>query len=81
MPGIQSIIGHMKADGVATPEELVNASLDHMGFLELGDETRQQLMVHANAGGNLDWSNERAAGERVGEMLALISATTEYQFG
>ena len=81
MPGIQSIIGHMKADGVATPEELVNASLDHMGFLELGDETRQQLMVHANAGGNLDWSDERAAGVRVGEMLALISATTEYQFG
>ena len=54
-PGVQSIVGHMKADGVSTPEELVNSSLDHMGFLEISGETRQQLLDHATEGGNMDW--------------------------
>ena len=52
-----------------------------MGYLEVGEETRDQLMEHAKNGGNMDWSNEAAAGTRVGEMLALVGATTEYQFG
>ena len=38
-------------------------------------------MDHAKAEGNMDWTNEEAAGVRVGEMLALVGATTEYQFG
>ena len=81
LPGIQSIIGDMKAVGVKTPEQLLEASLEHMGFLEVGDETRQQLMDHAKAEGDLNWSDESAAGTRIGEMLALVGATTEYQFG
>ena len=71
----------MKSDGVSTPEQLIDASLDHMGYLVIGEETRDQLMEHAKNGGNMDWSNEAAAGTRVGEMLALVGATTEYQFG
>ncbi len=81
LPGIKTIISQMKADGVNTPEELIDASLDHMGFLVVGDETRQQLLDHAQGSGNMDWSKEDAAGTRVGEMLALVGATTEYQFG
>ena len=81
MPGVQNIIGHMKADGVSTPQDLINASLEHMGYLEVGEETRQQLLDLAATSGNVDWSNLEATGQRVGEMLALISATTEYQFG
>ena len=80
-PGVRSIIGDMRNAGVSTPEELLEASLEHMGFLEISDETRQQLLDHAKAEGNMDWSNEEAAGTRVGEMLALVGATTEYQFG
>ena len=79
-PGIQSIIGHMKSDNVNTPDELLDACLAHMGFLELSSETREQLDEHANAGGNLDWSDESATAIRIGEIMALISATTEYQF-
>ena len=71
----------MNADGVATPEQLVNSSLDHMGFLEISDDTRRQLLEHASEGGDMDWSNQTAAATRVGEMLALVGATTEYQFG
>ena len=81
LPGVKGIIDQIKGDGVSTPEELLEASLEHMGFLELGEETRQQLMDHAKTEGNLDWSDEAAAGTRIGEMLALLGATTEYQFG
>ncbi len=81
LPGIKTIISDMKAAGISTPEQLVESSLDHMGFLEISDETRQQLLDHAQGGGNMDWSKEDAAGTRIGEMLALVGATTEYQFG
>ena len=79
-PGIQSIIGHMKSDNVNTPDEVLEACLAHMGYLELSSETREQLDEHGNEGGNLDWSDESATAIRIGEMMALISATTEYQF-
>ncbi len=81
LPGIQSIISDMKSEGVVSPEQLVDSCLDHMGFVELGPETREQLLEHAKGGGDLDWSNEAATGERIGEVLALVGATTEYQFG
>ena len=81
LPGVQTIIDRMKGDGVKSPEELLEASLEHMGFLEVGRETREQLMEHVKGGGDLDWSYEAAAGTRIGEMLALVGATTEYQFG
>jgi uncharacterized protein (DUF1800 family) len=81
LPGIKSIINHMKAEKVTTPERLLEASLEHMGFLALSKETRQQLLEHARGGGNLSWKDEAAAGQRIGEMLALVGATTEYQFG
>ena len=71
----------IKSNGVNSPEELVEASLEHMGFLEVGDETMSQLLDHAKAEGNMNWNDEAAAGTRVGEMLALVGATTEYQFG
>ena len=81
LPGVQRIIESMKTEGISTPEQLIEASLEHMGYLEIGEETRQQLMDHAKAEGNMDWMNEEASGVRVGEMLALVGATTEYQFG
>ena len=81
LPGIQTIIDRIKDDGVNTPEELVGASLEYMGFLEVGDVTMSQLLDHAKSEGNMNWSDESASGTRVGEMLALVGATTEYQFG
>ena len=59
----------------------MDASLEHMGFLEVGEETMSQLLDHAKSEGNMNWSDDAAAGTRVGEMLALVGATTEYQFG
>jgi uncharacterized protein (DUF1800 family) len=81
LPGIQTIIGYMKEASVTTPEELVDAALEHMGFVELSEDTRRQLIENAASSGNLDWSDEQAAGVRIGETMALVGATTEYQFG
>ena len=81
LPGIKGIINRFKEEGVLTPDQLIDASLDAMGFLEISKETHDQLLEHAWSDGSLDWSDEAAAGTRVGEMLALIGATTEYQFG
>lgn len=80
-PGIQDIIVRFKEEGVVTPEQLIDASLEAMGFLEISKETRNQLLEHLWRDGSLDWSDEASSGTRVGEMLALIGATTEYQFG
>ena len=81
LPGVKRIINSIKTAGVNTPEELVDASLEHMGFLEVGEETMSQLLDHAKGEGAMNWSDEAASGTRVGEMLALVGATTEYQFG
>ena len=81
LPGVQTIINLMQSDGITTPEELVNAALEHMGFVELSDETKEQLLENAQSSGNIDWSNPDSAGVRIGETLALVGATTEYQFG
>ncbi len=81
LPGVKSIIDDMKAAGVTTPEQLMAAALDHMGYVELADDTREQLTEYAKSNGDLDWSDEAVAGTRIGELLAMIGATTEYQFG
>ncbi|CAI8049058.1 hypothetical protein GBAR_LOCUS27011 [Geodia barretti] len=47
-----------------------------MGFVELSEETRGQLAEYVRSGGNVDWANYTAAATRVGETMALISATT-----
>ena len=81
LPGVKNIIQYMKEEGVQTPEQLIDAAAEHMGFVTLSDETRQQLIENAQSSGSLDWGDEDATGQRIGETMALIGATTEYQFG
>ena len=81
LPGVRSIINHIKTDGVTTPEELLDAAQEHLGFVELRDGTREQLLDHIKGEGNLDWSNPQAASTRIAEALSLVGATSEYQFG
>ena len=81
LPGVKDIINHMKGSDVTTPDELLDACLEHMGFVELSEETRGYLAEHARSGGDLDWKDPEAAGVRIGETMAMIGATTEYQFG
>ena len=52
--------------------------------MEVSDSTHQELVSHAEDEGPVSWATIQAAessSRRVGDMLALIAATTEYQFG
>ena len=66
--------------GDLTPEQLLDACLDLMGPLRVGEATRRALLDFANKGGLLRLApGDRAAEQRVGEMLSLIVATREFQ--
>ena len=65
-----------------TAEELVDRCLDILGPVELSEGTRSELVEHSEQDGPVSWSDDREGSERrVGDTLALIAATREYQFG
>jgi uncharacterized protein (DUF1800 family) len=83
LPGVRAIIDRLKAKGTLTPEQLVDGCLDLLGPMEVGNDTRQELLDQAKEWGQISWdsgSNAQIADQRVGEMLQLIVATREYQF-
>ena len=83
MPGVQSIIRRVKAQGALPPTDFVNSCLDLIGPLEVGERTRQELVAQAEQGGDVRWDTEESSNtstRRVGDMLALIVASREYQF-
>jgi hypothetical protein len=80
LPGVRKIIDRLRAMGDLTPEQLVDACLDLIGPLRVSDATRRALVDFANKGGVLELTpGDRAAEQRVGEMLSLIVATREFQ--
>lgn len=83
-PGIQDIIQRLKAKGEAlAPELCVEACLDLVGPIEVGDATRRVLTQYASAGGELQFGSEeadQASAGRIGRLLQLIVSTQEYQF-
>jgi uncharacterized protein (DUF1800 family) len=83
LPGVQAIINALKARGSLSPAAFVEACVDLLGPLEIGEQTRHELLAQAEEGGELRWDSEADAAtsaHRVGVMLALISASREYQF-
>ncbi len=78
-PGVQDIIQRLQAQGALTPEALVDGCLDLLGPLDMGAESREELLAQTREGGNLDWGAADAEA-RVAEMLQLIIAMREYQF-
>ena len=85
MPGIKSIINRLGARETLTPEEFVDGCLELLGAVKITDETREQLLTHVQSGGEISRGSteeeNRAFGQRVTEVLQLIAATREYQFG
>ena len=82
-PGIQAIVRRIEAMGTLSPEVLVDSCLDLLGPLEVGQSTRKELLVMANQDGELRWGTDQersASVQRVGDTLALIASTREYQF-
>ena len=83
MPGVDSIINRIKAKGTSDPEELVDSCLDLIGPVEVGETTKQELVSLAEQGGGLRWDTEEASAasaRRVGDTLALIVSSREFQF-
>ena len=82
LPGVKEIVrrvGSANGDGMSA-DALVDGCLDQMGPLQVGSQTRAELVAQVESGGPV------AAGDddfpsRVGGVLSLIAATREYQFG
>ena len=84
LPGIQDIIGRIRALGDVQPEEFVDGCLDLMGPVQVGEATHRELASHADQRGALRWDTAAASQDsahKVAEMLQLIAASREYQFG
>jgi hypothetical protein len=82
-PGVKSIIERVRAQGGRiSPERLVDSCLDLMGPLTVSEGTRRELLAHAKAGGEVRFGTpeqDRAASQRIAEVLQLIVATREFQ--
>ncbi len=85
LSGVRSMIDRLKALGQAlSPEALVDGCLDLIGPLPVHEETREQLLAHAQRGGEVCHGSAAEDAEftrRAGEMFQMIASTAEYQFG
>jgi uncharacterized protein (DUF1800 family) len=82
LPGIRAIVDALKARGTLSPAAFVDGCLDLLGPLEVGGQTYSELLAQAKEEGDLRWETAQDATtseHRVGVMLALISASREYQ--
>jgi hypothetical protein len=84
LPGVQAIINRLKAHGTLSPDQLVEGCLDLLGPIEVGSESKQELLGQAKEWGRIAWDSEanaKIADQRAAQMLQLVTATREYQFG
>ena len=82
-PGVQFIIGSLRDQGNLNPEQVVESCLDLIGPLDVGDQTRQELIEHTKEEGVLSWDTEEASRlsvQRVSGLLQLIVAAREFQY-
>ena len=82
-PGIQSMVSRLHAQDARTPEQLVDGCLDLLGPLEVGQESRTELIEFATERGEFKWDTPEAqttSSERIGELLQLIVSLREFQY-
>ena len=83
LPGVRSMVDHLRGRGAMGPEELVDSCLELVGPLEVSDGTRAELLDQARSDGQLRWDTDADVAEsekRIGVMLALIAASRDFQF-
>ena len=86
LPGVMDIVRRIaESDGKGmTADELVDRCVELIGPLELEDETRLELVEQATGEGLVSWATDEDyadSARRVGDVLALIAGTREYQMG
>ena len=80
-PGVRKIIQRLKTRGEALgTEEFLDGCLEQLGCIEIWKEARGLLVEYVRKDGEVRTGTE-GFGQRVGQMLQLIAATREYQFG
>jgi hypothetical protein len=83
LPGVKAIVSNLQSRGALGADDMVDACLEMVGPLEVGDLTRGELLDEAREGGELRWDTEADVAEserRIGVMLALIAASRDFQF-
>ncbi len=84
LPGVRSLVNRLKARGdTLTPQAFVDGCLDVVGPLVIDDATREELISHAQKGGELKHgpgAEETEFNRRTGEMFQMIASTAEFQF-
>ncbi len=86
LPGVQSMIRRIAGSNgqSMSAEALVDHCLDLMGPIEVAESTKAELVTNVESEGAISWATDAdyaKSSRRVGETLALIAATREYQFG
>ena len=83
-PGIDAIINRLAQKHSFTPGDLVDACLELLGCVRLGQNTHDEIMSHLRADQVINRGSTKeeseAFGRHVTEVLQLIAATREYQF-
>ena len=82
-PGVKALVERLRAQGVSSPEGVVDTCLDLMGPVEVNPGSRDELVALAAEGGDFGWDSAEQAqtsAERVSELLQLIVALREYQY-
>jgi len=86
LPGVIDMVRRVaQSNGVTmSASEMVDKCLDLMGPMEVEDITRDQIIKQVEKEGLVSWDTAgdfSKSASRVGNTLALIAATKEYQFG
>ena len=86
LPGVKDIVARVASSNGSsmTPDELVAQCLDLVGSVEVKPQTRDELVAQAGSAGPVSWESEKdfeESSSRVGDLLALIAGTREYQMG
>jgi len=79
-PGIQRMIEHVRtSNDLLEPAEFVEACLDALGSIDLGERSKSVLIDHATQIGSFASDNPGSV-ERTVEMFQLIVSTPDYQY-
>ena len=86
LPGVRGIVRRIaESNGAAmTPDDLVDRCLEMVGPLQVEEDTRREILEQVAEDGPVSWASEadyERSSTRVGDVLALIAGTREYQMG
>ena len=84
LPGVAKMISRISGEGrPMSPQNFVDRCLYELGPIVVKEETMEELLSHAEEYGEVTWGDDEyhTSATRAAEILSLIVATREYQFG